>query len=402
MTTRRRLEAPWLTAPETEAVVAALGPGNLRFVGGAVRDSLVGRPVTDIDIATPLTPDEVMRRAAAAGLKAIPTGIDHGTVTLVSDHRPFEVTTLRRDVETFGRRARVAFTDDWNADAARRDFTINALYADAEGQLYDYFGGVADLEAGRVRFIGDPRERIIEDALRILRFFRFHAHFGRGALDAGGLAACIGERHRLDQLSIERVRDELLKLLAAPDPVPALEAMQEAGILDMVLPEARSLDALRRLVGIDTALARVDPLRRLAALLGRDSRRLERVGGRLRLSNRERRRLAAMAGEAPRADACALRAAAYRFGCETTADRLILGADPARLPELQAAMATLADLKPPRFPLKGRDLVAAGHEPGPELGRTLARLEEEWVASDFALSKAELLRRATGNKGGAA
>ncbi|MFQ5346376.1 MAG: CCA tRNA nucleotidyltransferase, partial [Rhodothalassiaceae bacterium] len=389
MTTRRRLEAPWLVAPETEAVVAALGARNLRFVGGAVRDSLVGRPVTDIDIATPLAPEEVMRRGVAAGLKAIPTGIDHGTVTLVSDHRPFEVTTLRRDVETFGRRARVAFTDDWKADAARRDFTINALYADAEGQLYDYFGGIADLEAGRVQFIGDPRERIIEDALRILRFFRFHAHFGRGALDAGGLAACISERRRLDQLSIERVRDELLKLLAAPDPVPVLEAMQEAGILDLALPEARSLDAVRRLVRIDTALANVDPLRRLAALVGRDSRRLERVGGRLRLSNRERRRLVAMAGEPSHTDVGALRAAAYRFGGETVIDRLLLAADPARLPDLRAAIATLAGLNPPRFPLKGRDLVAAGHEPGPELGRTLARLEEEWVASDFALSKAE-------------
>ncbi len=394
MTTRRRLDAPWLTAPGTAAVVEALGRENARFVGGAVRDSLVGRPVKDIDIATPLAPEEVMRRVGEAGLKAVPTGIDHGTVTVVSDHRPFEVTTLRRDVETFGRRARVAFTDDWQADASRRDFTINALYADAAGRLYDYFGGIDDLDAGRVRFIGEPEQRIIEDALRILRFFRFHAHYGHGPLDAAGLAACAAARDRLDLLSIERVRDEILKLLAAPDPVPVLEAMKGAGILALILPEADGFEALRRLIAVERALDRTDPLRRLAALAGRDPVRLDRLARRLRLSNRQRARLVAMAGEVPRLEPRALRAAVYRSGNETICDRILLAADPADPAALRAALAELERFSPPRFPLTGRDLVAAGHRPGPALGAALRDLEERWIASDFAPGRAELLRMA--------
>ena len=394
MTTPRRLDAPWLTAPETMAVIEALGPENTRFVGGAVRDSLLGRAVTDIDVATPLPPDEVMQRVTAAGLKAIPTGIDHGTVTVVSNHRPFEVTTLRRDVETFGRRARVAFTDDWRADASRRDFTINALYAEVSGELHDYFGGLADLEAGRVRFIGDPADRILEDALRILRFFRFHAHYGRGPLDAAGRAACVAARDRLDLLSIERVRDEILKLLAAPDPVPVLEAMKEAGILALILPEADGFARLRRLIAVEQALGCADPLRRLAALAGLEAVRLDRLARRLRLSNKERARLVAMAGEVPAPEPRALRAAAYRYGSETTRDRILLAADPSDLAAVRAALAALERLSPPRFPLTGRDLVAAGHAPGPALGAALRTLEEEWIASDFGLSRAELLKRA--------
>ncbi len=394
MTLPRRLEASWLAAPETMAVIEALGRENARFVGGAVRDSLLARPVKDIDIATPLPPGEVMRRVAAAGLKAIPTGIDHGTVTVVSDHRPFEVTTLRRDVETFGRRARVAFTDDWQADAARRDFTMNALYADLRGRLHDYFGGLDDLEAGRVRFIGDPEERIIEDALRILRFFRFHAHYGRDPLDPAGLAACTAARDRLDLLSIERVRDEILKLLAAPDPVPALEAMKGTGILALVLPEAGGFEALRRLITVERALDDADPLRRLAVLVGLDPVRLDRLARRLRLSNRQRARLVAMAGEVPAPESRALRASAYRFGSGTTRDRILLAADPVDLAAVRAALAELERFSPPRFPLTGRDLVAAGHRPGPALGAALKSLEERWIASDFRLAKAELLKQA--------
>ncbi|MBN9263737.1 MAG: CCA tRNA nucleotidyltransferase, partial [Hyphomicrobium sp.] len=232
--------APWLERPETRAVLSALAAAGheARIVGGTVRNALLGEPVTDVDIATTATPDETMAAARAAGLDAIPTGVSHGTVTIVAHHVPFEVTTLREDVETFGRHARVAFTADWAADARRRDFTINALYCDANGTISDPLGGLADLAARRVRFIGDARERIREDALRILRFFRFHARYSAEAIDAEGLAACAAERHLLAKLSAERVRAELLKLLDAPGAARAIAVMAAYGFIVEILGRA--------------------------------------------------------------------------------------------------------------------------------------------------------------------
>lgn len=392
MAENSRITADWLAWPATRAVVAALGEGAVRFVGGAVRDSLLGRAVSDVDLATPLAPDEVSRRLRAAGLKAVPTGVDHGTVTAVAHHTPFEVTTLRRDVETDGRRATVAFTEDWRADAARRDFTMNALYADPDGRVHDYVGGVADAHAGRVRFIGDPARRIGEDALRILRFFRFHAHYGAAAPDAAGLAACTALRHRLDILSIERVQGELLRLLAAPDPRPVIASMQAAGILAHVLPEGTALTAFERLVAVERALGEGDTLRRLAALTPRDADAAARLARRLKLSNAQRKRLIAMAGPlpAPRTPQ-SLRAAAWREGVGAIRDRLVLAAESDDTGRLQAFLDMLAGWTPPRFPLTGDDLKACGVGEGRELGALLRRLKEIWVESDFTLTRAALL-----------
>ncbi|MDX1426079.1 MAG: CCA tRNA nucleotidyltransferase, partial [Kiloniellales bacterium] len=275
----------WMTAPATRAVLAALGAEGAvpRFVGGCVRDAVVARPVTDVDIATPDPPQRVIALIERAGLKAVPTGLAHGTVTAVADGRPFEVTSLRVDVETYGRHAKVAFTDDWQADAARRDLTINALSCDPDGRIYDYFGGLADLRAGRVRFVGEPRARIREDYLRLLRFFRFHAHYGRGAPDPEGLAAAGELAPEATHLSGERVRAELLRLLAAPDPAPVVAVMAAAGVLRAFLPEAgpgpdgaAALAALGELPG---ATAEPDPLLRLAALLPPDPAAAGAVAG---------------------------------------------------------------------------------------------------------------------------
>lgn len=388
--TTERLEADWLRAPGTRAVMAALGEDNLRFVGGAVRDSLLGLPVGDVDIATPLAPGEVMARLAAAGLGAKPTGLAHGTITAISDHRPFEVTTLRHDVETFGRHARVVFTDDWQADAARRDFTMNALYCDPQGRVFDYHGGLADARAGRVRFIGRPADRIAEDALRILRFFRFHARFGQGPPDAAGLAACAAGREQLDGLSVERVRDELLKLLVADDPCAVVAALGATHILRHILPEAVGTARLAPLVALERRLARPDALRRLAALLGVEEQRLADAGRRLKLSNRQRARLAAIAGPVPDIDGRALRAALYRDGAETVADRLFLAGSMDGL----AMLDGLAGQARPVLPVSGRDLARAGLASGPAMGATLRRLEQAWIASDFSLDRASLLELA--------
>jgi len=398
----RRLDAAWLEAPATRDVLTALGRDSARFVGGAVRDSLLGRPVTDIDLATPLPPEEVMARLERAGLKAVPVDLAHGTVTAVARSEAFQITTLRRDVETFGRHARVAFTEDWRADAARRDFTMNALYADAAGWITDYFGGITDALAGRVRFIGDPAERIREDGLRILRFFRFHAHYGAGGPDAAGLAACRAQRAMLDLLSIERVRDELLRLLDSPDPVPVLSSMEKTGVLGHILPEARMLDRLAGLVARERVLGRPDPLRRLAAFLPQDAGLLAAIGDRLRLSNAQRDRLGRLAEPAPQPhDARALRAAAYRAGTQAVIDRLMLAsAETGTGTEaLGAAIRQLERWAIPKFPLRGRDLQRAGLLPGPGLGRTLSRLEERWIDSDFTLSKAELLESLKAGEG---
>ena len=286
--TKRLALQPWMHAPATEAVIAALtaGGAEVRFVGGCVRDALLGRPVTDIDIATPDEPKRVIELLEAAGLKAVPTGIEHGTVTAVALHQPFEVTTLRRDVETYGRRAKVAFTDDWTADASRRDFTFNSMSCAPDGRLHDPFGGAADLEARRVRFVGDAEARIREDVLRLLRFFRFYAHYGAPPPDAEALAAVRIMAALLPTLAGERVAAETFKLLAAPDPAPVLVLMRDSGVLPHFLPEAQRLERLGHLTAIEGSLSLgAAPPRRLAAALEGGEPAARAVARRFRLSN---------------------------------------------------------------------------------------------------------------------
>lgn len=376
---------PWLEATATQAVMTALetagGEGCARFVGGCVRNSLLGQPVDDIDIATRLTPDQTIRALEAAGLKAVPTGVEHGTVTGVSERRPYEITTLRRDVETDGRRAVVAFTQDWAEDAARRDFRLNALYADRAGTVYDPTGGgLADAAAGRIVFVGEAETRIREDYLRILRFFRFYAWYGRGTPDAVGLAACAALKDGMARLSAERVSKELLKLLAAPDPRPAVRAMAETGVLAQVLPDPQPLDLFEGLCGISD-----DPVLRLSALLPADAAAAMRIAGVLRLSNAARDRLAAAVADGPAVttdltDAQA-RAALYRLGRRAFLDRL------ARAEARQGISARLRGLAEtwtaPALPVSGRDLARLGLQPGPETGRVLKAFEDGWIADDF-------------------
>jgi len=377
----------WLTDPRTVAVMEALevegGPDCARFVGGCVRNALVDRPMLDIDIATRLTPDRVIAAAKAAGLKPVPTGLEHGTVTVVSSKRPYEVTTLRRDVETDGRRAVVAFTDDWAEDAARRDFRLNALYADRSGSIFDPTGhGVEDARAGRIVFVGEAETRIREDALRILRFFRFQAHFGRGEPDAAGLAACARLAALVEGLSAERVSTELLKLLAAEDPRPAVRAMAETGVLARVLPGHVDLPMFETMVAVTP-----DPVLRLSALLPCDAEAVRDTATRLRLANALRDRLIDAVDDGTVqavSTAAQARAAVYRLGGRAVLDRLArrqaAGADAASLAE---ARAVATDWAPPRLPVGGREIAALGIAPGPETGRLLKAFEAEWIAADF-------------------
>jgi len=386
--TARLAPQDWAAEPDTARLLDALGvrAGEVRMVGGAVRDALLGVVAADIDLATVHEPAATTRRIEAAGWRALPTGIAHGTVTAILGDRSFEVTTLRHDVTTDGRRATVAFTGDWAADATRRDFTINALYADPlTGAVFDYHDGAHDLAVGRVRFIGDPLRRIAEDHLRILRFFRFHARFGRGRPDPAALAACAARANDLMALSRERVRDELLKLLCAPGAVATIALMIAHGILAPVLPDATRVDDLARLVAHERALGEACvPLRRLTALLPPEAARLDAVAHRLRLSTAERKRLVATAArlDAVHANVHAL---AYGVGVETARDLLLLaGAD-------RAVLATLDAWERPSFPVGGGDLIAAGMAPGPEVARRLRALEAAWVASGFAIGRDELL-----------
>ncbi|MRL70384.1 CCA tRNA nucleotidyltransferase [Brevundimonas sp. SPF441] len=377
---------PWLESQATQAVMRALeaagGAGCARFVGGCVRNSLLGQPVDDIDIATRLRPEQTMAALKAAGLKAVPTGVEHGTVTGVSERRPYEITTLRRDVETDGRRAVVAFTEDWAEDAARRDFRLNALYADAAGTVFDPTGGgLEDAAAGHIVFVGEAETRIREDYLRILRFFRFYAWYGRGEPDAVGLAACAALKGGMAQLSAERVSKEVLKLLAAPDPRAAVRAMAETGVLAQVLPQAQPLTLFEAICDLTD-----DPVMRLSALLPADAAAAMEIASGLRLSNAVRDRLAAAVADGPAvsptmSDAEA-RAAIYRLGRRAFEDRLMRaqaagGRDAARL------RALAADWTPPRMPVGGRDLARLGLAPGPDTGRLLKAFEDGWVADHF-------------------
>ncbi len=394
--------------PAVRSVIGALhGAGApVRFIGGCVRDALLGRPVADIDMATPLPPDTVIATLTAARLRAVPTGVAHGTVTAVvrgstGPARHFEITTLRRDVETDGRHAVVAFTDDWRADAARRDFTMNALSARPDGALFDYFGGLADARAGRVRFIGDAHRRIREDYLRILRYFRFFAHYGRMPAEASALAACRDLAPGTAILSGERVRAELLRLLAAPDPVPAWRLMQETGVADQVIGQSGRVERLAALVRQDESgmVTGPDAVLRLAALLDGDA---PAVATRLRLSGEERDRLVALSGGTDAVplppDPAAVQEAIYRSGAERIADRLRLAwaAAPgeSRYPPL---LALARSWVPPAFPLRGADIVARGIPPGPRVGALLTAIEAWWIAGDFRASRqdclAELERR---------
>lgn len=398
---------PWMTSRATTAVLDALeaAGAEARFVGGCVRDALIGRDVGDIDIATDAVPERVTAALQDAGIKVVPTGIDHGTVTAVVDGTPFEITTLRRDVETFGRHATVAFTDDWTEDAARRDFTVNALSLARDGTLYDPFGGEADLRAGRIRFVGDPAARIEEDVLRMLRFFRFHAFYGKGDLDPDGLAACRKMAPRLTGLSAERVWAELRRLLLAPAPGPVLRAMAASGVLAVILPEADALDRLDRLVRIEAsegarwpAMVRPEAIRRLGALVDGDAASADTMARRLKTSNADRDRLTALVagvGAPPDlADARAVRRLLYRLHPDRVVDlALVLWAESDTESPWRAVLAQADGWTPPVFPIAGRDVSALGIAQGPRVGELLRAVEDWWIAEDFRPDRAACLSR---------
>ncbi|HSX72677.1 MAG TPA: CCA tRNA nucleotidyltransferase [Shinella sp.] len=406
----------WFADPALVRVLALLNGegGEARVAGGAVRNSLMGLPVADIDIATTLRPDEVVARAKAAGIKAVPTGIEHGTVTLVLDGKPFEVTTLRRDVATDGRHAEVAFGTDWRMDAERRDLTINALYATADGTVVDLVNGLPDIESRTVRFIGDAATRIAEDHLRILRFFRFFALYGSGRPDAEGLKACARAKDTLANLSAERVWSETKKLLAAPDPGRALLWMRQAGVLTKILPETEKwgIDAIPGLVDAERAFDWTpDALLRLAAMVPPDRARLKALAERLRLSKAEAAVLdhwAAAPEIAPKLAETAFDRLLYRTGPQGLAIRLKLALAAARARGLgdpdalafaglcQRLLARAGKWKKPTFPLNGADVLAAGVPAGPKVGTVLGTIEEEWVAGNFRSDRAKLLARLEG------
>lgn len=388
---------PWMTAPETAQVMAVLP--EARFVGGAVRNALLGAPVADIDIAVPMPPREAAARLRAKGIRVIETGLAHGTVTAVVNGQPFEVTALRRDVETDGRHAVIAFTDDWAEDAMRRDFTINALYAAADGAIFDYATGVEDLIAGRVRFMGDAAARIAEDYLRVLRLFRFHAWYGKGDLDAAALHAAAAAKDKLNTLSAERIAKELLRLLEAATPAPVLRVMAATGILSQLLPGALQLPRLERMAEIDAdnQFAR-DGVLRLAALLPDDEQAARECADALRLSNASRARLEQALGEprlSPALSAKAARLLLYRIGAPCFQDKVRLGwaAAPRRDGEAlrwRMMLRMAQTWERPRFALTGLDVMGAGVPEGPEVGRVLARIEDWWAGGDFTASEAEL------------
>lgn len=394
-----------LREPHVRKAFAALdGEGrSTRIVGGAVRDALLGRAVTDADLATVLIPAEVIARAEAAGLKTAPTGIEHGTVTVIADGRPLEVTTLRRDVETDGRRAIVHFSTDWSEDAKRRDFTMNALYCDVDGDVLDPIGGLDDLKAGRVRFIGSAEDRIREDYLRILRFFRFTAWYGKGRPDAEGIKACARLKSGIAMLSAERVWAELKRLFKAPDPGRALLWMRTTEVLQKTLPESWGIDAIPRLIRVESAEGWTpDPLLRLEAILPPHRARIDALAERLRLSRAEAARLLAWADAPepnPAMPEAGLAKALYRSGREGISDRVrhalareIDKGNAEAAENLRRLLAFTIAWTKPVLPIGGKDLVAAGATPGPEVGVKLREIEERWIESGFSLTRDKLLR----------
>ncbi|MGE5504156.1 MAG: CCA tRNA nucleotidyltransferase [Actinomycetota bacterium] len=406
---------PWMEAPETRKVVAALTAegAEVRFVGGCVRDAVLKRPIKDIDIATHDPPERVMALLDKAGIHVIPTGIAHGTVTAVIGKEHFEITTLREDVETFGRHARVAFTDDWAADAARRDFTMNTLFADPKGRIYDPFNGLQDMGAGRVRFVGDPMKRIGEDVLRLLRFFRFHAHYGRPPMDRQALSACRRMAPKLVNLSGERVSGEIIRLLQAPDPASVLLVMRNEHVLRHVLPEGTAFGRLRVLCWLESRAmvrpsVRPDPIRRLGALVETDHDGAVAVGERLKLSNHQTARLVAIAAPklVPAADMDdrAVRRALHKVGADTFRDLVLVAwagnrslesrVDAAESDAWQRLLDAADTWTPVDMPIKGRDLMSMGLPHGPRIGKLLAELEAWWEANDYRPGREEMLQRA--------
>jgi poly(A) polymerase len=406
--------ANWLKSRTLQTLLRALSEGGeeARVAGGAVRNALLGKAVADVDIATTTVPEETVRRIEAAGFKAVPTGIEHGTVTAVANGKPYEVTTLRDDIETDGRRAKVRFGRDWKRDAERRDFTINALYATADGEIVDLVGGIADLDSRTIRFIGDAETRIREDFLRILRFFRFFAWYGEGRPDAEGLKACARLKEGLDRLSVERVWAELKKLLSAPDPSRSLLWVRQAGVLSRILPESEKwgIDLIHPLVKTESDLGwEADPMLRLESLLPPGPERMAALAERLRFSSAETARLKAWAEQPPlvaTATESALAKVLYEGNRQAIVDRLRLSLATARgkATSDDGAMLEAGGLsrllkfaekwEKPEFPVKGRDLATAGIRPGPKMGETLKKLEAEWIASGFRLDRDALLARA--------
>ncbi|CAN7337192.1 CCA tRNA nucleotidyltransferase [Phyllobacterium sp. LjRoot231] len=406
-------KAAWLKESSVQKLLAVLAAEGeaARVVGGAVRNTLLGQEVSDIDIATTCLPEETLRRAADAGFKVVPTGIDHGTITVIADGRPFEVTTLRADVETDGRHAEVAYGRDWQVDANRRDFTINALYVEADGTIVDLVGGLADIESRTLRFIGDPEQRIREDYLRILRFFRFFAWYGKGRPESEGLKACARLKDGLARLSAERIWSELKKLLAAPDPSRALLWMRQAGVLTAVLPESEKwgIDTIHSLVKAERDLHwEIDPLLRLASMIPPQAGRIAEMASRLKLSNSERARLEAWAETAmpqPEISETGFAKKLYCSDKQGMRDRLRLALVSARADavndnnammragHLSKLLEFLDYYEKPKFPVSGGDLVAAGLQKGPEIGKVQRALEDEWIESGFTLERDALLAK---------
>ncbi len=410
MRSEHRLDLqPWMTAPDTVAVLKALTAGGqeARFVGGCVRDALLGRAITDIDIATPEQPEQVMKLLSAAGLTVVPTGLKHGTITAVLHKRPYEITTLRRDVENFGRHARVEYTDSWEADASRRDFTMNALFCSPDGTLYDAFDGIKDLREKRVRFVGEAEARIREDVLRLLRYFRFYAHYGTPPPDPAALKACRDLAHLLPTLSGERVCQETLKLLRAHDPASVFRLMGDQEILRQFLPEATQIDRLAALVAIEGIVSAPlvepgDAIRRLGALLGDGAEMAAAVASRLRFSNSDRERLRSIVSQSeggidPDLNPVARRRLIYRLGTDCFIDRALLawagviaqgGPQERRVSESWIELIRFArEWTVPVFPLKGRDVIDAGMTGGPEIGEVMEQIHAWWVAGDFTADR---------------
>jgi len=394
---------PWMSRKEVQQIFEALPEGSVRFVGGCVRNALLGEPVRDVDLACQLEPAEVQSTLKAAGVKTVPTGIEHGTVTAVVDGKPFEITSLRKDIETDGRRAVVSFTKSWAEDAQRRDFTINALYADAEGNIYDPTErGLVDIKTRMLHFVGDADARVQEDYLRILRFFRFLAWYGgKAKVDAEALKACRENRQGLKKISAERIWTEFKRLLEAPDPARALRIMLTNDILDMLFPEASNVEGLEKIIALENREGlSPDPLLRLMAMSARDEFAMAGLCKRLKTSKAERSRLLGWAGDRtsfdPSGEDRDKKIAIFHAGQNIAHDRFVIRAAGEENPGIASRWMGLRKFSQnwdiPEFPLKGRDLKVAGLKDGPEMGKKLAALKALWVRSGFTADKARLMQ----------